>query len=729
MYRFVIEHPRWITPDRLAELDVRAGADLGRIYRIVPVRPSADKILRLDRLSTKELIWKLNDLNGVVRDLAQRVLVERKDIVGDELQDMALFGHAEGRVYALHTLNLLGSLSRPAMQNALTAREPTVRHHAIQLFGKYLEKNPDFSEVFISLADDLVDDVDAGTRFQLALTLGSCKDPRAGRTLAKLAVRDARDEYAVAAVLSSVNRGNIENLVAALAADGGKEPASGILARVLAVAPAVLERDRLPALLSSMIGEDIEIRDWRLVAASSLLDAAERRSIALPPGGALRRLTESARRVLADDKSSESSRLSAIRLLGGGILSGQADVPILAKLVSPQQPPAIQAAAIERLAQTNHASAPVALLADWSMKSPETRSRVLDVLLSRDTWLVPLLDALEKGVVRPGDLDAPRRQRLTAHRDAKIRERATKTLQGSLDPNRAKVVESYKSVKTVSGDAKAGVQVFAKTCAACHRVGDVGNAIGPDLAALSDRSTDALLIAILDPNRALDGRYAAFNVLTKRGQQFSGMLRSETAASITLVGPEGKKQEILRSEIEELTNTGKSLMPDGLEKDIAPKAMADLIAYLQSIGRPPKTVAGNKPALVKPGADGVLHLRASDCEIHGGEITFEAEFNNLGMWHGENDHVAWSMEVPKAGRYRVEISYACDNSSAGNTLVIQAGDSKLEFRVAGTGRWADYVDKPIGELDLPAGRLRLVARPAGAVRGALIDLKEVRLIP
>jgi putative heme-binding domain-containing protein len=405
------------------------------------------------------------------------------------------------------------------------------------------------------------------------------------------------------------------------------------------------------------------------------------------------------------------------------------DLARLGKLVDPRQPPELQLAAIERIAQVNHVSTPTVLLADWNAKSPETQTRVLDILLSRDAWLVPLLDALEKGAVRPGDLDATRRLRLTAHRDPKVRERAAKALQGSLDTNRAKVVESYKPVKSMTGDAKAGAQVFAKTCAACHRVGEIGNATGPDLAALSDRSTDALLIAILDPNRALDGRYAAFNVLTKRGQQFSGMLRSETAASITLVGPDGKKQEILRAEIEELTNTGKSLMPDGLEKDIAPQAMADLVAFVQSIGRPPKAVAGNKPALVKPGADGVLHLRAADCEIHGGEITFEAEFQNLGMWHGENDHAVWSIEVPKAGRYRVELRFACDNGSAGNTVVIQSGDAKVEWRVAGTGRWADYVDKAIGEVELAEGRRQIVARPAAPLRGALIDLKEVKLIP
>jgi putative heme-binding domain-containing protein len=515
-------------------------------------------------------------------------------------------------------------------------------------------------------------------------------------------------------------------LITTLMAETDGAAGREMLLRVAALTPALLERERLTRLLANIVGEGPPSA-WQLAAASSLLDAMERQSISMSDDATVRRLSAGARRILAGEATTAGERIAAVRLLGrGGAAEGEID--LLGSLINAREPLTIQSAALDRLAQSNHARVPSALLADWNSKSPEIQTRVLDVLLSRDAWLGSLLDSLEKGVVRPGDLDATRRLRLTAHKDATIRERAAKALQGSLDPNRAKLVESYKSINAMTGDAKAGAQVFAKTCAACHRIGEVGNNTGPDLAALSDKSTDALLIAILDPNRAVDARYNAFSVLTKRGQQLSGMLRSETAASITLVGPEGKKQEILRSEIDELTNTGKSLMPDGLEKDIGLKAMADLVAFLQSIGRPPKAVAGNTPALVKPGADGVLHLRASDCEIHGEAITFEPEFKNLGMWHGENDHAAWSIEIAKPGRYRVEITYACDNASAGNTLMIQSGEAKVEFRVAGTGRWADYLEKPVGELTFPAGLGRIVARPAGPLRGALIDLKEIKLI-
>jgi putative membrane-bound dehydrogenase-like protein len=725
MYRFVIEHPRWITPDRLAELDIRAGADMGRIYRIVPENVARHRPERLDGLNSGELMARLGSSNGVQRDLAQRLLIERKDAdATPKLKSLVTTGTHFERLHALCTLDCLDLATPDVVVGALRDQNPLVRRHAFRGAGRMRAELPDVDEILLKA----VDDPDMGVRFQLACELGNFRVTTAGTALAKLALKNNSDPYFTAAVLSSVNHQNFEWVLATLVpAEMVSE--SGLLAKVLALAPSLLDANATRELLDDLIfARGAEAQPWQFAAASSLLDAMERRSVEIPASDSLTKLGERAREVAAKEAAPEGQRVAAIRLLGRGAAT-EADVVALGKLVDARSPPVIQNAAIDRLAQIQSGAASKVLLSDWASKSPDIKARILDALLSREASLGALLDALENGKVRPGDFDATRRQRLTVHRDPKVRERAAKALQGSLDPNRAKIVESYKTVKSMNGDAKAGAQVFAKTCAACHRVGEVGNVIGPDLAALSDRSTDALLIAILDPNRALDGRYAAFNVLTKRGQQFSGMLRSETAASITLVGPEGKKQEILRAEIEELTNTGKSLMPDGLEKDIAPPAMADLVAFLQSIGRPPKAVAGNKPALVKSSADGVLHLRAADCEIHGGDITFEAEFSNLGMWHGENDHAVWSIEVPKPGRYRIELRYACDNGSAGNTLVIQAGDAKVEWRVAGTGRWADYVDKSIGEVELSAGRKQITARPAVPLRGALIDLKEIKFIP
>ena len=98
----------------------------------------------------------------------------------------------------------------------------------------------------------------------------------------------------------------------------------------------------------------------------------------------------------------------------------------------------------------------------------------------------------------------------------------------------------------------------------------------------------------------MEAKYLDYLALTTSGQSYTGMLANETGNSVTLLGQEGKQQTILRSELEALQATGKSLMPEGLEKDVTPQDMANVIAYLRGSGAPRKTFGANNPQLVKP---------------------------------------------------------------------------------------------------------------------------------
>ena len=68
MYRFVIEHPRWIPPERLAKLDPRAGDDKGRIYRVVKKGEKLRSVPDLTRQSSFHLATMLDTANGTERD-------------------------------------------------------------------------------------------------------------------------------------------------------------------------------------------------------------------------------------------------------------------------------------------------------------------------------------------------------------------------------------------------------------------------------------------------------------------------------------------------------------------------------------------------------------------------------------------------------------------------------------------------------------------------------------
>lgn len=130
---------------------------------------------------------------------------------------------------------------------------------------------------------------------------------------------------------------------------------------------------------------------------------------------------------------------------------------------------------------------------------------------------------------------------------------------------------------------------LARTCptilrqrgAACHRHRDLGNEIGPPLAALTNKSGEFRLRAILDPNQAVESKFTGYLATTTDGRVFTGMIVDETATSLTLARTDGNKDVVLRVDIEELKSTSKSFMPEGLEQEITPQDLADLFRFVQ----------------------------------------------------------------------------------------------------------------------------------------------------
>ena len=141
-----------------------------------------------------------------------------------------------------------------------------------------------------------------------------------------------------------------------------------------------------------------------------------------------------------------------------------------------------------------------------------------------------------------------------------------------------------------------------------------------------------------------------------------------------------------------------------------------------------KQFEGNQPTLVKAAEDGSLKLTPATCEIFGSTIVLEKKYGNLGFWSSADDHVVWDIDVRKAGRYSVEIEYACQNEAAGDRWQLRSADGSLEGTVTGTGTWDDYKTSRAGEIQLSAGRQRITLRAAREILGgAMIDLKSIRL--
>ncbi|MCE2695004.1 MAG: c-type cytochrome, partial [Verrucomicrobiaceae bacterium] len=151
------------------------------------------------------------------------------------------------------------------------------------------------------------------------------------------------------------------------------------------------------------------------------------------------------------------------------------------------------------------------------------------------------------------------------------------------NPNRQKVVAQYttEAVK-LRGDAKHGAAVFQKACMICHKVGELGIEVGPDLKTVATKPREQLIEAIFDPNRAVEQRNAATQVTKKDKTLVVGQLASETPGNLTIRLPGGAEIVVLRSEIQEFKTLTTSIMPEGLESVLTAQDVADVLTFIGS---------------------------------------------------------------------------------------------------------------------------------------------------
>ena len=188
------------------------------------------------------------------------------------------------------------------------------------------------------------------------------------------------------------------------------------------------------------------------------------------------------------------------------------------------------------------------------------------------------LDALREQVARQSDADDTDEVMVFA-----VSGGGQGPIRNEVPEERKLVYDAYRSVLGEPGNVAQGRELFKQSCASCHKLEDVGQAIGPNLAAMKNRGSESLLYNTLIPNQEVDPRFQTRLVVTGDGQTFSGIIQQETATSVTLIGADGVANTILRIDIEEMVNTGKSLMPSGFENQLSKAKMTDLMAYLMSL--------------------------------------------------------------------------------------------------------------------------------------------------
>jgi putative heme-binding domain-containing protein len=136
------------------------------------------------------------------------------------------------------------------------------------------------------------------------------------------------------------------------------------------------------------------------------------------------------------------------------------------------------------------------------------------------------------------------------------------------------------------GDVRRGQAVFNGTkgaCSSCHAIGYRGGQVGPDLTHIGKIRTDRdLLESIVFPSVSFVRSFEPLLVTTKSGKAYNGLLRKDAPDEIVLVTGPDQQVRIARDDIEDMQPGKVSVMPAGLDQQLTPQELADLVAFLKA---------------------------------------------------------------------------------------------------------------------------------------------------
>ncbi|MCE6992468.1 PVC-type heme-binding CxxCH protein [Dyadobacter sp. CY323] len=600
MHRKVIDHPSYVPEEARGGLDWEAGKNDGRIYRVVR-KDFADRKSNTASLSASssvnELVNALSSTEEWERQTAHRLLLEGQnaDATAALRKTATNATKPESRARAIWLLHSLNALDLASVKKALTDKEPGVREQAALLAGEMTKEHPELVQTLVAAASDPAIRV----RYNSALVLGSLEGTGVVEALAKVAAKDGADRWVRAAVLSGIEK-RMPSFLSALRKQGNANPA----------AFAAVMKD-----LGSLYGSGGTVADsrvlfkevlsstgsyeWRIATLLGLAEGVSARTAefgtspqgllyAIPgksQGSDLAALNNFIGAVVT--RAGNPAEATRVRMLATSLLgytNYDRAAGVLQKLLAPTTPPELLRQAVSSLTRLNDVRG-AALLTEkkaWSSYTPLIKAAVIGSLVSKPAFTGELFNAIEKGTIAGSEISSADRVRLMKSTDPLVSDRANMLFKELEGGDRMAVYQEYQKTLDAKADPVMGKAVFQKSCSACHTYQGEGGKVGPDLTGVKSQPAEALLLHILVPNYEVLPAYQSVLITTKDGRSFSGKLLSETENSLTLRTAFGTDESILRKNIASLTNSGLSLMPDGLEQSMSREDMARLIAFLKA---------------------------------------------------------------------------------------------------------------------------------------------------
>lgn len=134
------------------------------------------------------------------------------------------------------------------------------------------------------------------------------------------------------------------------------------------------------------------------------------------------------------------------------------------------------------------------------------------------------------------------------------------------------------------GNAQAGIKVFVDQCSMCHQVYQEGIDFGPKLTEIGSKlSKDGMYVSIMHPNAGINFGYETYEILTKSGETYQGIISSKNETDIIMKLPGGMVQNFKTSALKSVKQLPNSMMPEGLADAMSTTDLVNLVEYLTTL--------------------------------------------------------------------------------------------------------------------------------------------------
>jgi putative heme-binding domain-containing protein len=224
-----------------------------------------------------------------------------------------------------------------------------------------------------------------------------------------------------------------------------------------------------------------------------------------------------------------------------------------------------------------------------SKQSADSRAKLIGQLLSSTSSAMLLLAAT-------GELTDPLEKELkktviaiaAKHQNVEIRDLFERFVAEEHRVKRLGSVIDPKRILAIVGDRRRGKRLFETTsgvqCRNCHRIGTIGQQVGPDLSLIGKKyKRFQILENLLEPSKQIDEKFITYLVETTDGRVITGLLVEKNENKVVLKNATNKLVEISRKDIDVFVPTRKSLMPDLLLREMTAQQVADLLEFFSSL--------------------------------------------------------------------------------------------------------------------------------------------------